>query len=128
MNCKSPVGICILKGNNKKTRTRCEICSKLTKKTPERRQASLWCLYCLLWTYFTPCSDVCIVNFEQVNAVWVSLSSKTCTELNFNVLCLRSTSNTLRKLNGPSKHWRRLASQYVQQCALGQRVICMVWV
>ena len=26
-----------LKVNNRNTRTRCEICSKLTKKTPERR-------------------------------------------------------------------------------------------
>ena len=23
---------------------------------------------CLLWTYFTPCSSVSIVNFKQVNA------------------------------------------------------------
>ena len=28
------------------------------------------CLYCKLWTYFTPCSNVSIVNFEQVNAGW----------------------------------------------------------
>ena len=32
--------------NNKNTRTRCEICSKLTTKTSERRQAWFWCLYC----------------------------------------------------------------------------------
>ena len=25
-----------------------------------------------LWTYFTPCSSVSIVNFEQVNAAWVA--------------------------------------------------------
>ena len=25
-----------------------------------------------VWTYFTPCSCVSIVNFEQVNAGWVS--------------------------------------------------------
>ena len=31
-----PVGIYLLKVNNRNTRTRCEICSKLTKKTPER--------------------------------------------------------------------------------------------
>ena len=35
-----PVGIYLLKVNNRNTRTRCEICSKLTIKTPER------CLYC----------------------------------------------------------------------------------
>ena len=32
---------------------------------------SFWCLYCWLWTYFTPCSIVSIVTFEQVNAGWV---------------------------------------------------------
>ena len=32
-----PTGIYLFKVNNKNTRTRCEICSKLTIKTPERR-------------------------------------------------------------------------------------------
>ena len=30
--------------------------------------ASFWCLYCWLWTYFTPWSSVSIVNFQLVNA------------------------------------------------------------
>ena len=34
----NPAGICICKINNRNTRTRCEICSKLTIKTPERHQ------------------------------------------------------------------------------------------
>ena len=38
-----PAGIYLLKVNNRNIRTRCEICSKLTIKTPER---SFWCLYC----------------------------------------------------------------------------------
>ena len=46
----------LFKVNNRKTRTRCEICSKSTIKTPERRQASFWCLYCWIGTYFTHCS------------------------------------------------------------------------
>ena len=37
-------GIYMFKVNNGNTRTRCEICSKLTIKTPERRQ--LKCFYC----------------------------------------------------------------------------------
>ena len=37
----SPAGIYLLKVNNKNTRTRCEICSKLTIKIPERRQAKI---------------------------------------------------------------------------------------
>ena len=32
-----PAGIYLFKVNNRNTRTRCEICSKLTIKTPERR-------------------------------------------------------------------------------------------
>ena len=37
MICKLPAGIYLLKVNNRNTRTRCEICSKLTIKKPERR-------------------------------------------------------------------------------------------
>ena len=33
-----PAGIYLLKVNNRNTRKRCEICPKLTIKTPERRQ------------------------------------------------------------------------------------------
>ena len=47
----------MFKVNNRNTRTKCEICSKLTIKTPERR-------------YFTPYSSVFIVTFEQINAGW----------------------------------------------------------
>ena len=54
-------GNCMFKVNNRNTRTRREICSKLTIKTSEGRH----------WTYFTPCSRVSIGKFEQVNASWV---------------------------------------------------------
>ena len=33
----NPAGNCMFKVNNRNTRARCEICSKLTIKTPERR-------------------------------------------------------------------------------------------
>ena len=33
----NPVGIYLLKVNNRKTGTRCEICSKLTINTPQQR-------------------------------------------------------------------------------------------
>ena len=49
----SPVSIYLLKVNNKNTRKMCEICSKLTIKTPERRP----------WH----CSGVIIVNFEHTS-------------------------------------------------------------
>ena len=41
---QSPAGNYMFKVNNRNTR-RCEICSKLTTKTPERRHWRLWCLY-----------------------------------------------------------------------------------
>ena len=47
----------MFKVNNRNTRTRSEICLKLTLKTPEQR-------------YFTSYSSVLIVNFEQINAGW----------------------------------------------------------
>ena len=37
-NALMPAGIYLLKVGNRNTRTRCQICSKLTIKTPERRQ------------------------------------------------------------------------------------------
>ena len=46
-------GIYLLKVNKRNTRTRCEICSKLTIKIPERHHSS-----------------VSIVNFEYVIAGW----------------------------------------------------------
>ena len=49
-----PAGIYPLNVNERNTRTRCEICSKLTIKTPKRR--------------LTPCSCVSFINFEHVNA------------------------------------------------------------
>ena len=48
-----PASIYLLKVNNRNTRTRCEICSKLTVKTPERCQ----------WHH----SDIFIVNFEHIS-------------------------------------------------------------
>ena len=49
----NPAGIYLLKINDRNTRTKSEICSNLTFKTPERRQ---WCR-----------SGVFIVNFEHIS-------------------------------------------------------------
>ena len=40
---QDPAGIYLLKVNNRNTRTRCEICSMLTIKTPERRRSRFYC-------------------------------------------------------------------------------------
>ena len=43
----NPLDIYLLKVNNRNTKARCEICSKLTIKTPECTSLpSFWCLYC----------------------------------------------------------------------------------
>ena len=53
-----------------------QINNKDTRTTPF---ASFWFLYCSLWTYFTPCSSISIVNFQQVNAGWgLCRSRKKC--------------------------------------------------
>ena len=55
---------------NRNIRTRCEICSKLTIKTPE------WChwrspdVFIVHFEHFTPCSSVSNVNFEHVTTGW----------------------------------------------------------
>ena len=65
-------GIYLLKVNNRNTRTRCEICSKLTIKTPERHQ---WCRSGVFVVNFEHISHLVQgfhVDFEQVNARWDS--------------------------------------------------------
>ena len=57
----APAGIFLLKVNNRNITTRCEIGVVLV-------------LYCYLCTYFTPCSSVSIINFEQVIAAWANKS------------------------------------------------------
>ena len=60
-----PASIYLLKVNTKNTRTRCEICSKVTIKIPER---------CQRRQYFAPCSSVSVVNFEHVIAGWARVN------------------------------------------------------
>ena len=63
-----------------------------------------------LWTYFTPCSGVSIVNFEQVNADWEYLKLQSIDHFNnqirfFTILhvkqltfiCSKSTIETLEQ-------------------------------
>ena len=55
------------KFNNKTPRTKCEICSEFTIKTPERRQ---WCRSGVFIVNFEHVSQPCIsfVDFRQENA------------------------------------------------------------
>ena len=57
----------MLKVNIRNTRTRCEICSKLIMKAPERRFKRHSGVFIVNFGHILPCSIVSIVNFEQVN-------------------------------------------------------------
>ena len=69
----NPAGNYMFKVNNRSTRTRCEIWSKLTIKTPEQRQ---WRCSGVFIVNFEHISHLVLVflNFEQVNAGYVNLS------------------------------------------------------
>ena len=107
LNIIFPAIIYLFKVNNRNTRhpaircskvnnklwTKCEICSKLTIKMPERRKwrqsgvfiinfehishlflmTSLQCFYCWPRIYFTSSSSVSIFNSEQINVSWVTI-------------------------------------------------------
>ena len=60
------VGNYMLKADNRNTKLRCEICSKLTIKTPERDHWRCSGAFIVnFWIYFAPCSRVSIANLEQ---------------------------------------------------------------
>ena len=64
-------GIYLLKVNNRNTRIRCEICSKLTIKIPERRQWDRSGIFIVHFEHISHLvSTVSIVNFEHVIAGW----------------------------------------------------------
>ena len=56
------------------TRVTRKTCPMLTIKID--LPTSIWCLYSWIWTEFTHCSDVSIVDLDKVNARWVSLLKK----------------------------------------------------
>ena len=41
-----------------------------------------WCLYCQLWTHFTPFSNVSIVDFEQAHVCWIILENNLKPKMN----------------------------------------------
>ena len=77
--------LAIVKVNNRNTRTRCEICSNLTVKTPERRQHR---------------SDVFIFNLEHIS------------HLVDNLLLILGTICYLQQLRTPLKTFFNLALVY----------------
>ena len=62
----------MFKVNNRNTRTRCQICSKLTIKTPERRQRRQVPLLLTLNIFHTfILVAISIFNYEQANVGYV---------------------------------------------------------
>ena len=72
----NPVPIYLLKVNSRHTRTRFEICSKLTIKAPERRHWRCSGVFIVNFEHLTLCFSVPIVNFKHVNADWEVKSLK----------------------------------------------------
>ena len=69
----SPANVHLFKFSNRYTRKRCEICSKLTTKHQNNViDVVLMFLLLTIWTYFTPFCSVSIVNFEEVDVIWVA--------------------------------------------------------
>ena len=64
---KNPAGIYLLKVNNRNTtKMKCEICSKLTVKTPERPHWHCSGVFIANFEHISHFSSVYIVNFEHV--------------------------------------------------------------
>ena len=76
-----PLGIYVLKGNNRNTRKRSEICSKLTMKNQNDVSYVVLVFLSLTMKYLTPFSSVFIVDFEQVNVSWVWPSVASVTKI-----------------------------------------------
>ena len=49
---------------------------KVYNKHSRTTSISFWCLYCYLWTNFTYCSGISIVGFEQADAGWIHVLTK----------------------------------------------------
>ena len=76
-----PASIYLLKVNNRNTRARCKIGSKLTIKKPTRRQWYRFGVFIVNFEHISHlCSSVSIVNFEHVFAGWYS-NSKTMKQM-----------------------------------------------
>ena len=75
VNTKIPADIYLLKVHNRNIRKRCEICSKLTIKIPERRQWRRSGIFIVNFEHISHLfSSISIVNFEHVIAGWDSSS------------------------------------------------------
>ena len=91
------LSIYMLKVNNRNTRTRCEICSELTIKTPEQRHWHRSGVFIVNFEYISHLvlSSVSVVNFEQVIANWINIFSKLTISQFFQELFLKFLRTTI---------------------------------
>ena len=66
-----PVSNYMFKVSNRNTKTRYEICSRLTIKTPERCHCHRSGVFIVNLEHISHLFSVSIVNFEQIHAAWV---------------------------------------------------------
>ena len=78
LNLVNKVDIYLFKVNNRNTRVRCEICSKLIIKIKEQRQWRPSSVFVIRFEHILHRSSVFIVNFEQVNADLEYFKLQTC--------------------------------------------------
>ena len=92
------ISLCIylLKVNNRNTRIRCEISSKLTIKIPERRHWRRSSIFIFNSEHISHLL-IEIDNFEQVIPGWVTISDKTSGEKN----CVEQIKTLKKELYGP---------------------------
>ena len=81
----NPANIYQFKVNNRNTRKRPDICSKLTVKLPERCHWGRSCVSLLTLNYFTPFASFLIVEFIQVNVCWENYLRFYSFDIYFNV-------------------------------------------
>ena len=82
--------------NNSNTRKRCEICSKLTMKSPQRSTVFV-VNFEHVSHLFTPFSSVSTVGFEQVNICWVPPYQFMNVEINYCCNYIRRCTKILVK-------------------------------
>ena len=106
-----PSGIYLLKVNNRNTKTRCDMCSKLTVKKPEQRQWRHSVIFIVNFDHFiTPCCSTSIVNFGHAIAYTTSGVPTGIYLLKFNNRKTRTRSEIYSKLTIKTLergHWCR---------------------
>ena len=95
----NPAGIYLFKVYNGNTRAICDICLKLSIKTPEHVHEVPLTLIVNFVIYFTHCSGVFIVEFEQGNVSWYCSIYSQCS----NHVQIQS----LRRIQDPIKDLRQ---------------------